>query len=213
MATATATLTLITADNLRRFAPQIPNPALHAAALEAARLNSTVNTPQRLAHFMGQIYVETAGLTRLEENLHYRDPNRLVSLFKAVKDVTDAQALIAAGPHAIANRVYANRGGNGDEGSGDGWKYRGSGYIQLTFRDNYQKFGVMVRMDLEGNPDLLRQLSNAAEAAFAYWDATGCSALADAGDVEGITRRVNGPAEAGLSDRRTATANAMDIWS
>jgi putative chitinase len=213
MATTVASPPMITADNLRRFAPSIGDAAAHSAALEAARQNSTVNTPQRLAHFMGQIFVETAGLTRMEENLNYRDPNRLVTLFRAVKDTADAAALIAAGPQAIANRVYANRVGNGDEASGDGWRYRGSGYVQLTFRGNYQTFGNMVRMDLEGNPDEVRQPSTAAQVAFAYWDATGCSALADAGDVEGITRKINGPAEAGLSDRRNATARAMDIWS
>jgi putative chitinase len=162
---------------------------------------------------MGQIYVESAGLTRMEENLHYRDPARLVSLFRAVKDTADATALIAQGPQAIANRVYANRLGNGDEASGDGWRYRGSGYIQLTGRSNYAKFGTRVNMDLVGNPDQVRQPPTAAQVAFEYWDASGCSALADAGDVEGITQNINGPAEAGLQDRRAATAQAMSIWT
>jgi len=203
---------MVTADNLLQFAPQVGDAATHAAALEAARLTSSVNTPQRLCHFMGQIYVESAGLTRMEENLHYRDPARLVSLFRAVKDTADAAALIAQGPQAIANRVYANRLGNGDEASGDGWSYRGSGYIQLTGRDNYRKFGIKVNLDLVDNPDLVRQPPTAAQVAFDYWDATGCSPLADVGDVEGITQNVNGPAEAGLQDRRDATARAMNIW-
>lgn len=203
---------MITADKLRQFAPQAGDVTAHAAALEAARLNSTVNTPQRLCHFLGQIYVESAHFTRMEENLNYRDPARLASLFRAVKDTADAAALIAQGPQAIANRVYANRLGNGDEASGDGWRYRGSGYIQLTGRDNYRKFGNKVNMDLVDNPDLVRQPPTAARVAFAYWDATGCSPLADAGDVEGITQNVNGPALAGLADRRAATAHAMDVW-
>src|SRR5215469_2396136 len=145
---------MITAANLSQFAPQIGDAATHAAALEAARVNSSVNTPQRLCHFMGQIYVESAGFTRLEENLHYRDPARLVALFRAVKDTADAAALIAQGPQAIANRVYANRLGNGDEASGDGWRYRGSGYKQLTGRGNYRSIGSMIGMDLEGQPEL-----------------------------------------------------------
>jgi putative chitinase len=203
---------MITAATLSQFARQIGDAAMHAAALEAARLNSTVDTPQRLSHFMGQIYVESAGFTRMEENLHYKDPARLVSLFRAVKDTSDAAALIAQGPQAIANRVYANRLGNGNEASGDGWRYRGSGYVQLTGRDNYSKFGAKVNMDLVGNPDLVRQPSTAARVAFEYWDATGCSSLADLGDVEGITQKINGPAEAGLQDRREASARAMNIW-
>ena len=203
---------MITAATLREFAPQVGDAATHAAALEAARLTSSVNTPQRLCHFMGQIYVESAGLTRMEENLHYRDPARLVSLFRAVKDTADATALIAQGPEAIANRVYANRLGNGNEATGDGWRYRGSGYIQLTGRDNYTKFGTKVNMDLVDNPDVVRQPPTAAKVAFEYWDATGCSHLADAGDVEAITQNVNGKTEAGLQDRRDATARAMNIW-
>lgn len=203
---------MITADNLRQFAPRISDAEAQADALETARQNSTVNTPQRLAHLMGQLFVESAGFTRMEENLNYRNPDRLAALFKAVKGPEDAAALIAAGPQAIANRVYANRLGNGDEASGDGWRYRGSGYIQLTGRDNYRKFGEMVGMDLVNNPDLVRQPPTSAQVAFAYWDATGCSPLADAGDVEGITRNINGPAEQGLADRRDATARAMDVW-
>jgi putative chitinase len=203
---------MITADSLRQYAPQVGDAAAHAAALEEARLNSTVNTPQRLCHFMGQIYVESAGFTRMEENLNYRNPARLASLFRAVKGTADAAALIAQGPQAIADRVYANRLGNGDEASGDGWRYRGSGYIQLTGRDNYTRFGNKVNMNLADNPDQVRQPPTAAQVAFAYWDATGCSPLADAGDVEGITQNVNGPAEAGLQDRRDATARAMNIW-
>jgi putative chitinase len=204
---------MITAARLSQFAPQVGDAAAtHAAALEAARVNSSVNTPQRLSHFMGQIYVESAGFTRLEENLNYRNPARLVALFRAVKDTADATALIAQGPQAIANRVYANRMGNGNEASGDGWRYRGSGYIQLTGRDNYTRFGTNVNMDLVGSPDLVRQPPTAAQVAYEYWDSTGCSALADAGDIEGITRKINGPAEAGLQDRRDATARAMNIW-
>src|SRR5260370_19575647 len=121
---------------------------------------------------MGQIYVESAGLTRMEESLHYRDPARLVSLFRAVKDTADATALIAQGPEAIANRVYANRLGNGSQASGDGWRYRGSGYIQLTGRDNYRKFGTKGNIDLVEDPNLVRPPPTAARGPFRYSGAT-----------------------------------------
>ena len=84
---------MITAASLSQYAPQVGDAAAHAAALEEARLNSTVNTPQRLCHFMGQIYVESAGFTRMEENLDYRNPARLASLFRAVKGTADAAAV------------------------------------------------------------------------------------------------------------------------
>ncbi len=203
---------MITAETLKKFAPKIKDPVLHASALEAARQNSSVNTPRRLCHFMGQIFVETGGFTAMEENLNYKNPERLDAIFSAVKGVEDAKALIKLGPQAIANRVYANRVGNGNEASGDGWRYRGSGYKQLTGRANYRDIGKIVKMDLESNPDMARDPLAAARIAFAFWDARQCSLLADAGDVEGITEKVNGPAKLGLAERRDATLRALGIW-
>src|SRR4051812_35081534 len=203
---------MITADTLRRFAPRINDPDGHAAALESARTASSVNTPRRLCHFLGQVFVETGGFTAMEENLRYRDPVRLDMVFSAIHGTADAEALIALGPEAIANRVYANRLGNGNEISGDGWRYRGSGYKQLTGRTNYAMIGAMIHVDLEGHPELARQPDTAAQIAFAFWDARACSGLADAGDIEGITERVNGPAKLGLPERREATLRATDVW-
>lgn len=204
---------MITADTLRKFAPRIENAELHAEVLEKARKESSVNTAPRLCHFMGQIFVETGGFKALEENLNYKNPERLDMVFKAVKGTADAKALIAKGPQAIANRVYANRLGNGNEASGDGWRYRGSGYKQLTGRANFRAIGALVRMDLEGHPELAREPENAARVAFAFWDACKCSPLADEGDLDAITEKVNGPAKLGLSERREATLHAMEVWS
>lgn len=204
---------MITAETLRRFAPRIADAQLHAAALEAARAGSTVNTPRRLCHFMGQVFVETGGFTAMEENFNYRNPERLDAVFSAVRGTEDARALIARGAEAIANRVYAGRLGNGDEASGDGWRYRGSGYKQLTGRANFRDIGNRIGIDLEGHPELARNPADAARVAFAFWDSRGCSPLADAGDIEGVTERVNGPARLGLAERREATLRAMDIWA
>ncbi|HEX8557178.1 MAG TPA: hypothetical protein VF668_03695 [Pyrinomonadaceae bacterium] len=203
---------MITTDTLRRFAPRIREPEVHARALEAARLGSTVTTARRLCHFMGQIFVETGGFTSMVENMNYRNPARLDALFSAVRGAEDARALIRRGPEAIANRVYSNRLGNGNEASGDGWRYRGSGYKQLTGRSNYREVGGIVGIDIEANPELAREPEPAARIAFAFWDARGCSPLADRGDVEGVTAKVNGPAKVALADRRAATLRALGIW-
>lgn len=203
---------MITTETLRRFAPKSRIPDVHARALEAARIHSSVDTPRRLCHFMGQVFVETGGIAHMIENLNYRNPARLDAIFKAVRGIDDAKALIARGPEAIANRVYANRLGNGNEAGGDGWRYRGSGYKQLTGRANYRDIGRMVGIGLEGNPELAREPVAAARVAFAFWDAKGCSPLADAGDAETITARINGPAKLGLAERRQATLRAMTIW-
>lgn len=204
---------MITPDSLKRFAPRIGDAVLHAGALESARQSSSVNSPRRLCHFMGQVFVETAGFTAFEENLNYRDPAWLDKVFRAVNGVEDARALIARGPVAIANRAYANRLGNGDEASGDGWRFRGSGYKQLTGRVNYRDLGILVSIDLVAAPEMTRQPDTSAQIAFRFWDARNCSKLADAGDVESITACINGPAKLGLDKRRAATLKAMEIWS
>ena len=203
---------MITVEMLRKFAPRIKDPEIHASALENARQTSSVTTARRLCHFLGQIFVETGGFAIMVENLNYKDPARLDGIFSAVHGSEDARALIRRGPEAIANRVYANRIGNGDEASGDGWRYRGSGYKQLTGRSNYREIGGIVNLDLEGNPELAREPKTAASVAFAFWDARQCSPLADVGDVDGVTAKINGPAKLGLSERRDATLRALGIW-
>lgn len=203
---------MITTETLHKFAPKIKDAEVHAQALEMARKTSSVDTPRRLCHFMGQIYVETGGFTRMVENLNYKNPERLDAIFSAVKGIQDARTLIAAGPEAIANRVYAKRLGNGDEASGDGWRYRGSGYKQLTGRANYRDIGALVKLPIEEDPEMARAPQSAALIAFKFWDVRGCSPLADKGDVEGVTAKINGPAKLGLTERREATLRALGIW-
>lgn len=203
---------MITAETLKRLAPRIKDAELHAQVLEAARQQSSVDTPRRLCHFLGQVFVETAGFTVLSENLKYRDPARLDAVFSAVKGIEDAKALIKRGEQAIANRVYAGRLGNGNEASGDGWAFRGSGYKQLTGRANYRELGKLLGLGIEQEPELARDPASAARLAFAFWDQRGCSPLADLGDLEGITAKVNGPARLGLAERRAAAWKAFGIW-
>ena len=103
-------------------------------------------------------------------------------------------------PEKMANYVYANQGGNGNEASGDGWRFRGRGLIQITLRNNYLLCGKALGLDLIANPDLLLEYLNAARSAAWYWKANGCNELADKGDFLAVTRRINPPAE-GQADR------------
>lgn len=203
---------MITAEKLVKFAPQIVDPEIHAAALEKMRRESSIKSIYRLAHFMGQIYVETAKFTSFVENLNYRDPVRLDALFSAVKGLEHAKTLIEQGPIAIANTIYGNRLGNGPPESGDGWSYRGSGYIQLTGKDNYFRMAERIGLPLVKDPELARIPETAADIAITYWDLNRLSELADLGDLDGITKAINGPQRVGIMERRKAVAKALDIW-
>lgn len=183
--------------------------------LNSACERYAINTPKRQAAFLGQCAHESAGFTRLEESLRYRDPLRLDTLFTAVHGMADAQALIAAGPEAIANRVYAGRLGNGDEASGDGWAFRGRGLLQVTGRSNYAVLRLLVGdgNDYESVPDLLAQPELACLASAAWWASNGCNALADSGFIDSITQKVNGPAMLGAAERRDLTAEFLAVLS
>lgn len=112
-----------------------------------------LNTPTKLAHFLGQCSAET-GFRSTEENLNYSAKALFQKFRKSVK--TQAKANYLAGkPQEIANVIYANRIGNGNYASGDGWRYRGRGYIQLTGKANYQKFSEFIGEDVVSNPDLV----------------------------------------------------------
>lgn len=167
--------------------------------------------PKRFTHFMAQIAHESAHFNRLEENLKYSG-ERLWELFrKYFNDQAEAQSF-ARQPEKIANRIYGGRMGNGDEASGDGWRYRGRGFIQLTGRDNYREIGRRIGVDLEANPDLVAtDLSVALKASCAYWDWKKLNALADADDIRGITRQING-GYVGLADRQKLLDRAKAIW-
>jgi len=163
-----------------------------------------VNTLPRMQQFLAQVLHESGGLTRFEENLNY-SANGLKTTF-GNRYFTDQECIIyARQPKMIGNKVYANRYGNGNEASGDGWKYRGRGAIQLTFKDNYKKYGEILGIDLVETPDLLLQPEYAIKSALAFWKAQGCNQLADKNDADNfkaITKKINGGYN-GLAERIT----------
>ena len=149
-----------------------------------------INTPLRIAHFMAQIEHES-GLKPISENLNYSS-ERLRQIFpKYFISKADADRY-ARQPERIANRVYANRMGNGNEASGEGWKYRGRGFIQITGKINYFQLANDTDLDCLKNPDLLLEEANAMLSALWFWDKAGLNKLADKNDLKGITRKING---------------------
>ena len=151
-----------------------------------------LDTKLRQAHFLAQLAHESGGFARLVENLNY-SADGLRRTWPSRFDAKTA-AEYARKPERIANKVYANRLGNGDEASGDGWRFRGRGYVQLTGRANYMDFSHKLYGDyrLVTNPDLAADPKVAIQLAAEYWKAKDLNALADKDDLNGITRKING---------------------
>lgn len=155
-------------------------------------------TPERLAAFISQCSHESAEFTRLIENLNYRWESLRRVFPKYFNE--DLAKKYAHNQKAIANRVYANRMGNGPESSGDGWKFRGRGILQITGKNNYSRFAEYVGLDLEEVPDFLETFDGAIISACWYWDRNNLNKYSDEGDLEGLTKAINGGYN-GLSDR------------
>ncbi|MCT8178139.1 glycoside hydrolase family 19 protein [Variovorax sp. CY25R-8] len=188
------------------------NPTVARAILPhlvAAFARFEINTPRRVAAFIGQYSHETSGFTRLEENLYYTDPTRIAKMFSALRQVEQARAFVRL-PKALANKVYANRNGNGDEASGDGWIYRGRGLPQLTGRGKYRRAGEKLGLPLEQQPDRVADLDVATLAGAWYWHANGLNARADLWQLDTITRAINGAAMAGRTDRAERCNRALE---
>lgn len=163
-----------------------------------------LTTPRRQAHFLAQLLHESLGLAVVEENLNY-SADGLLRVFGKYFTPDQAQQY-AWNPKAIANRVYANRLGNGSEASGDGWMFRGRGPIQLTGRGNYQRAGQALGLNLEGNPEMLKRPDIGAEVAGWFWSTRrvaglGLNTYADLDQIVIITRAINGGLN-GLEARR-----------
>jgi len=148
-----------------------------------------LTTKLRIAHFMAQIEHES-GLKPVAENLNYSAQGLMQTFSKYF--TTNESLLFSRKPEKIANRVYANRMGNGNEASGEGWKYRGRGFIQITGKINYFQLANDTDLDCLKNPDLLLQEANAMISALWFWNKAELNKLADKNDIKGITRKING---------------------
>jgi putative chitinase len=161
-----------------------------------------INTPLRLAHFLAQCGHESGGFRLTQENLNY-SAKGLNGIFKKYFPTETSAASYARNPQKIANKVYGNRMGNGSEATGDGFKFRGRGYIQLTGKDNYTAFGKSIGEDMTANPDKVASTYALLSAAW-FFSKNGLHRMADEGAsdavVTKITKRVNG-GTIGLADR------------
>jgi len=157
-----------------------------------------INNLLRTAHFMAQIEHES-GLKPISENLNYSKEG-LLNTFS--KYFTRSQAnFYARKPERIANRVYSNRMGNGNEGSGEGWKYRGRGFLQITGKSNYFRLSNDADLNCLKNPDLLLEEPNAMLSALWFWNLKGLNIYADEDNISTITKRINGGFN-GINERK-----------
>lgn len=170
-----------------------------------------INTPERIAGFLSQIAHESGNFRYIKENLNYGAPGLRSVFGKYFTDDSQANAY-ARQPEKIANKVYANRMGNGDEKSGDGYRYCGRGLIQLTGKDNYTAFGNATGIDAVDNPAIVETPAVAALSAGWFWDTRKLNGYADQKDVVGMTKRINGGIN-GLDDRQMKYAKIMDFYA
>ncbi len=155
--------------------------------------------PNRLHFFLAQIGHESGGLSVVEENLNYSAQRLTVVFPNRFPTLASAQA-VAGSKERVGNSIYANRMGNGDAASGDGFRYRGRGYIQLTGKNNYRAVGAQAGLDLVGDPDLAFSTSEALRVACGFWSLNNLNAVCDGGDFTLLTKRING-GTVGLPDR------------
>lgn len=169
-----------------------------------------INTKLRIAHFIAQIAHESGSFKFSVENLNY-SAKALRGVFGKYFPTDELAEQYARQPEKIASRVYASRMGNGDEASGEGWKFRGRGLIQLTGKDNYTQLGASIGQDLVSNPDSLSQNADTAvKAACWFWDGRKLNGYADQDDIKSITKRINGGYN-GLEDREKYLNNAKSV--
>jgi putative chitinase len=149
-----------------------------------------VRSLRRMAAFLGHIAHESGSLRHLKENLNYTDAHRINKIFGAIKTDEEAEAYVR-NAEALANKVYANRNGNGDTASGDGWRYRGRGLIQLTGKANYAAFARDTHVDVVNDPDLVATPRYAALSAAWYWKKHRLNELSDAQMYQAVSKGIN----------------------
>jgi len=185
--------------DLNKLKGHIPDTVI--AQIPDVMTKFSIDTPVELAHFLAQCGHESAGFKAVSENLNY-SAKGLLGIFKKYFPTQQLAEAYQRKPEKIANRVYASRMGNGDEASGEGFKFRGRGYIQLTGKQNYTAFGKAIGVDIAANPDLVATKYPLLSAAW-FFSKNCLAKCKDASDtsVLAVTKCVNG-GTIGLADRQ-----------
>lgn len=190
---------IIDAQTIRSALPRCIDPDAWANALNPALNRYEINTVARVASFLAQTGYESSQFNRLEENLNYSSAQRLMKVWPKRFPEEATTTPYINNPQHLGNFVYGNRLGNGPPSSGDGFRYRGRGVLQLTGRSNYAEATKILGVDLIGKPEQLTDKRHAAMSAAWFWSTRGLNALADdrtddsdLEDFAEITRRING---------------------
>lgn len=199
----------ISAAHIKSIFPKYKYPEDLAEALTESFDKYEITTVNRAAGFLAQCGHESAGFTVLKENLNY-SAEGLNKIFKKYFPTLESAQPYARNPEKIANKVYANRMSNGPESSGDGYKFRGRGAIQLTGRDNYTQFANAVGMSLDEAVADLETLDGAIESACWFWKKNGLNAICDRDDIVTMTKKING-GTIGLEDRKKHYEHAKHV--
>ena len=203
---------MITKEQLKELIPGNPYLNEWHEALEQLLPDYEINTPQRIAAFIAQCAHESGGFRAIKENLNYKAAT-LRKIFPKYFPTDELAAAYASMPNkqeAIANRVYASRMGNGDEQSGDGYRYCGRGLIQLTGKNNYQAFADSIETTVEDASEYLATFEGAAQSACWFWESNNLNRFADVGDIKGLTKAING-GFIGLDDRIKHYNHALHV--
>jgi putative chitinase len=203
---------MITQEQLKQLLPKNPYVEHWHRALDQLLPEYEIDSPQRIAAFVAQCAHESGGFTALVENLNYRWQSLRKVFPKYFPNDQIAQDY-AGRPNkqeAIANRIYASRMGNGDEASGDGFRFRGRGLIQLTGRHNYTRFAASLEISPEDASEYLTTFEGAAQSACWFWETNKLNQWADKGDILTLTKRING-GTIGLDDRIKHYEHALHV--
>ena len=200
----------ITQQQLQQIIPANPYIDHWCEALNKILPDYEIDTPQRVAAFIAQCAHESGSFNFLQENLNYK-ADSLMRVFKKYFPTAELATQYAHKPEMIANRVYANRMGNGPEESGDGWKYCGRGLIQLTGKQYYTRFAESLDIGVEEASEFLSTFEGAIQSACWFWESNNLNQYADNGDILTMTKRING-GTIGLEDRIKHYNHALHIF-
>ena len=200
-----------TQDQLARMLPNNTYVSGWFSALNEVLPDYDVTSLNRVAAFISQCAHESNDFVELQEDLNY-SAERLVEVWPRTFTTTAFAAAYSYQPEKLANLIYANRLGNGDEASGDGWKFRGCGLIQLTGRSNYQLFANSISSSIDDMPNYLLTFQGAVQGACWFWESHDLNSLADSEEISAITQKING-GEIGLEDRLAKYQAFKDIMS